>query len=103
MKTIKKQLILGLVALSMVLTVAPGVARADRDEGFRDWRHEERLMHQRREAHERWERERWAWEHRHRRLGYAVRYADPYCFTRGGHWAWDGWRTVWVPPHTVCR
>jgi Ni/Co efflux regulator RcnB len=98
-----KRVLLGLVALSLALTAAPAAQAREWAEVSRQWRREERPA---RERHQRWEHEHQArarWRHDH--FGYfaPAPMAAPYCFRVHGHSAWNGWRYVWVPGHTVCR
>ncbi len=95
----RRGVLLGLAALTLALTAAPAAAAPEWQEPFRGWHREARY-------HRGWEHERW--RHRHyRHFGYFAPvpyyYATPYCYRQHGYSAWNGWRSVWVPPLTVCR
>jgi len=97
-----KGLLLVLTALTLAVTAAPAAAQNERHEGFRRADYEGRWAHERHEGreHDRWGHRRWGYRH----FGFVSPppYAHPYCFWRPSHWAWNGWRYVWVPPRTVC-
>jgi hypothetical protein len=116
MNTIRKQLMLGLVAFSLAVTAAPGIARADRDrdEGFQSGHRDDRAIQEHRDAHEQFDHGRREQEHRDRenwkererpyqRFGYAAPYAAPNCYMQPGYWAWNGHQNVWIPQQNVCE
>ncbi len=90
-----KQVLLGIVVLTVALTAAPAAAERGRGEGFRGHREARQERHEGRE-HERW-------EHRGSGFFFPVPYAAPFCYPQHGYWAWNGWQYVWVPPQMVCR
>ena len=103
MNTIK-HLLLMLVALTVALTAAPAFAESERHEEFRDGHRAERLEREHHEG-ERQERERedhFRREHREFSFAFPAPFVAPVCSTQAGHWDWNGWRYVWVPPQTVC-
>jgi hypothetical protein len=100
--SVRKQVVLGILAFSVALPAVPAFAeRGDVREGHRV----ERQEPDRRQS-EHWNHEREArkhWEHRDHPFAYRDPYAGWRCFTRGGYWTSDGWQRVWVPPQEVCR
>ncbi len=99
----KKNLLFGLVALSLALTAAPAVAiERGREDGFRGGHREERQVPEHRDRN-RWAHDRREHRDRDSRLVFRSPYVAPACYTQPGYWAWDGWQQVWVPPQTLCR
>lgn len=98
----KRNLLFGLVALSLALTAAPAIAERERDEGFRAGHSEERQVYEHRDR-DRWAHDRREDRDRDSRLAYRAPYVAPSCYTQPGYWGWDGWQQMWVPPQTVCQ
>ncbi len=106
MKMNLKRILLALAVLSLALPTASAIAEPDRDSGRQEHRQQYERQRPERRDNARRDYERRGheqWRDRDHRFVYREPFVAPYCYTQGGHWTWDGWQHVWVPPETVCR